>query len=128
MTVGGWIYKNLIPATIGTHCLGGAPALGGGDGCEAADVRLRAIPATLDPPGGHLRPLAGNWIGGAILVGLLSSGLHGRPGRRMSEAWQQAAERVTPAVARCCGASRPCSACACAGRRHIEGDVEGHAR
>ena len=125
MTVGQFIYKNLIPATIGACCACGWA-------CESAQrpPRLASGGAEHDPPTGppilpRPGPLcAGNWIGGAFLVGVLSAGIHGSPGRRMSEAWLGAAERLRPAAARCCGAAGAC----CGGRRESIGNVEAHAQ
>ncbi|KAL4440267.1 hypothetical protein ABPG75_003268 [Micractinium tetrahymenae] len=59
VTVGRWIYRNLIPATIG------------------------------------------NWIGGAIMVGALSAGIHGTPGAKAFAAWERGAERVQHGAAAC---------------------------
>lgn len=45
--------------------------------------------------------LAGNWIGGAVTVGLLFSGVYGTPGAALSGAWQRGLARGQHSVQAC---------------------------
>lgn len=59
-----------------------------------SSLPLLLFPAIFASPQGLL-PLCvpGNWIGGAVMVGLLNVGIYGTPGARAWGAWEQGLER-----------------------------------
>ena len=54
---------------------------------------MHALPATLTD--------AGNWIGGALTVGLLFSGIYGTPGAAVGGAWERCVARGQHGVRAC---------------------------
>lgn len=113
VSVGKWIYSNLIPATIGELQWRTAAHAQSSVLWLQCKMRRPTSGPCLKAGGAASLLRAGNWIGGAFMVGLLSAGIYGTVGAKAWAAW----ERGTAAVERKLGSSAP------SGRRASVGHV-----
>lgn len=105
VSVGRWIYANQIPATIGERAVQDCRRR-----CCRCVTELFRQPSELQGPA-CLHPAccataAGNWIGGAIMVGLLSAGIFGSPGARAWAAWERGVAGTRQRLRECTSADR----------------------